>query len=149
MTEAILFIGIQASGKTTFYRDRFLKTHLRISLDLLKTRHREKGLFEYCLSHEVPFVIDNTNVTTLDRARYLETLNKKKIQTIGYYFQSQIEDCLRRNATRSVEESVRELGVRGTYAKLEMPSLDEGFDQLFYVSIKDDSFVVEEWNDEI
>jgi predicted kinase len=28
--EAVLFIGIQASGKTTFYRERFFDTHVRI-----------------------------------------------------------------------------------------------------------------------
>ena len=38
--EAVVFTGIQASGKSTFYRERFFHTHLRISLDLLKTRGR-------------------------------------------------------------------------------------------------------------
>ncbi|MCB9352743.1 MAG: ATP-binding protein, partial [Lewinellaceae bacterium] len=31
--EGILFIGIQASGKSTFYKERFFNSHLRISLD--------------------------------------------------------------------------------------------------------------------
>ena len=38
--QAVIFIGIQGSGKTTFYRDRFFNTHFRINLDMLKTRHR-------------------------------------------------------------------------------------------------------------
>jgi len=38
--EAIIFIGIQATGKSTFYKDNFFKTHIRINLDMLKTRKR-------------------------------------------------------------------------------------------------------------
>jgi hypothetical protein len=38
--EAIIFIGVQATGKSSYFRDRFFGTHVRISLDLLKTRHR-------------------------------------------------------------------------------------------------------------
>ena len=39
--EAVILCGVQGSGKTTLYRDRFLETHARISLDLLRTRARE------------------------------------------------------------------------------------------------------------
>ena len=39
--EAVIFVGLQASGKSTFYRERFSRTHVRINLDMLKTRHRE------------------------------------------------------------------------------------------------------------
>ncbi|MEN3294973.1 MAG: hypothetical protein V7642_4226, partial [Burkholderiales bacterium] len=41
MMEMLLFIGIQASGKSTFYKERFFDTHVRISMDLLRTRNRE------------------------------------------------------------------------------------------------------------
>jgi len=46
--EAVLLIGIQASGKTTFYRERFFDTHIRISLDMLRTRERERVLMNAC-----------------------------------------------------------------------------------------------------
>jgi hypothetical protein len=48
-TEAVIFIGVQASGKTSFYRQRFFETHLRISLDMLRTRQREQLLLVACL----------------------------------------------------------------------------------------------------
>ena len=41
--EAVILIGIQGAGKSTFYKDRFFNTHVRINLDMLKTRHREKS----------------------------------------------------------------------------------------------------------
>jgi hypothetical protein len=34
---AILLIGLQASGKSTFFRERFSDTHVRINLDMLRT----------------------------------------------------------------------------------------------------------------
>jgi hypothetical protein len=67
--EAILFIGIQAVGKSTFYKERFFTTHVRINLDMLKTRHRELLLLQACIAARQPFVVDNTNIFKRDRAR--------------------------------------------------------------------------------
>ena len=39
--EMVLFVDIQASGKSSFYLERFFRTHVRINLDMLKTLHRE------------------------------------------------------------------------------------------------------------
>ena len=48
--------GIPASGKSTFCLQRFFKTHLRINLDMLKTRQRERVLIEACIAARQPFV---------------------------------------------------------------------------------------------
>jgi hypothetical protein len=58
--QALIFTGIQTSGKTTFYRERFFETHIRISLDMLRTRNREQILLQACLEARQPFVKDNT-----------------------------------------------------------------------------------------
>lgn len=147
--EAVLFIGIQGAGKSTFYIDRFFRTHVRINLDMLKTRHREGILFEACLAAKQRFVIDNTNPTAADRCRYMERAKAAGFRVVGYYFQSRLEDCLARNSTRPGKERIPEMGVLRTFKKLEIPSYDEGFDQLFYVQIADDGFTVEEWKDEL
>ena len=41
LMEAVVLCGVQGSGKTTLFRDRFLATHVRVSMDLLRTRARE------------------------------------------------------------------------------------------------------------
>lgn len=69
--QLILFTGVQASGKSTFYQQYFYHTHLRINLDMLKTRHREKILFEAAIASKTKIVIDNTNMSKADRARYI------------------------------------------------------------------------------
>ena len=47
--EAVIFVGLQGAGKSTFYKERFLDTHPRLSLDMLKTRHREKRFLMACV----------------------------------------------------------------------------------------------------
>ena len=59
--EAVILCGIQATGKSTFCHSRLYSTHIRLNLDMLKTRHREDVLFEACLRAKQPFVVDNTN----------------------------------------------------------------------------------------
>ncbi len=39
--EMIIFTGIPASGKSSFYKELFFNSHLRISMDLLNTRNKE------------------------------------------------------------------------------------------------------------
>lgn len=144
--EAVIFCGVQATGKSTFYKERFFRTHLRINLDMLKTRHRESILLGACIEAEQSFVVDNTNPTREERARYIEAAKAGGFKVTGYYFQSQIQDALARNATRSGAERIPEKGLRAAHARLELPGFDEGFETLFYVKIGEGGgFVVEAW----
>ena len=147
--EAILFMGVQASGKSSFFRERFFTTHMRINLDMLKTRYRERQLLDVCLESELRFVVDNTNPTRAERQVYIEAAKSHRFQVIGYYFQSQVDSCKARNALRPVLEQVPLPGLLGTYARLELPAWEEGFDQLYYVRMIENGFEVEEWHHEV
>lgn len=147
--EAVIFVGLQGAGKSTFYKDRFFATNMRINLDMLKTRHREKRLVQACIETSQPFVVDNTNPTRAERAVYIQAAKAAGFRVVGYYFQSRVEDCLRRNNQRPTWQQVPHKGILGTAGRMELPGRDEGFDALFYVRIAGDSFVVEEWNDEV
>lgn len=145
--EAVIFIGLQASGKSSFYKERFFSTHVRISLDLLKTRNRERQFLTACLETQQPFVIDNTNPSCVDRVMYIEAAKTAKYSIVGYYFRSKVGDCLERNARRT--SPVPEVGILSTARKLQLPSMDEGFDNLKYVRLAESGFVVEEWNNDV
>lgn len=149
--DLILFIGIQATGKSTFYRQQFFDTHIRLNLDMLKTRHREALLFSACLTAKQAVVIDNTNPAAADRTRYILPAKEAGYQGRGYYFRSVPADALRRNQQRTGTAVVLEKGVLGTYKRLELPRYDEGFDSLYYVTLEESAgtFQMEEWNDAI
>ena len=142
---AIVFIGIQATGKSTFFRERFFDECVRINLDMLKTRRREALLVNACVAARQPFVIDNTNPTIEDRARYLAVARAAGFDVTGYYFESKVADALARNEQREGARRVPRAGVLGTYNKLQLPSLAEGFSALFYVQLSNDGFTVKEW----
>lgn len=145
--EAVIFIGLQASGKSSFYQQRFFNTHVRISMDLLRTRNREQRLLAVCLETQQRFVIDNTNPTREDRARYIKAATAANYSVTGYYFRSQAQECLVRNQSR--QNRVPDVAILATARKLERPALEEGFRTLSYVQFTADGFVVEEWNDEV
>ncbi len=90
--EAIIFTGIQGSGKSTFCRERFFHTHVRLSMDMLRTRHREAILLRACLDGKQPFVVDNTNPTAAERARYVTPARAAGFRVVGYYFASKVAD---------------------------------------------------------
>lgn len=145
--EAVIFIGLQASGKSSFYKERFFSTHVRISLDLLRTRYREQKFMAACLETQQRFVIDNTNPTREERARYINAAKAARYSIVGYYFRSKVEECLTRNGQRSLR--VPDVGILSTAKKLELPCLTEGFNTLKYVRLTDIGFQIEEWNDEV
>ena len=145
--DMIIFIGIPASGKSTFYEKNFAATHTHISLDILHTRNREDGMLEDTLISEKSCVIDNTNVTAAERAKYIEAGKKYGYKVIGYYFRSAIDECRIRNDQRQGKTQVPEIALRNKIAHLERPSKQEGFDELFYVKIEDNNFIISQFQE--
>jgi predicted kinase len=132
--EAIVLCGVQGSGKTTLYRDRFLATHVRVSMDLLRTRHREAAFVGLCLETRQPFVVDNTNPTPAERRRYVEPARVAGFRVIGYLVEVDTVVALGRNAERVGRERVPVSGVAGTARRLLRPTLEEGFDELWHAT---------------
>jgi predicted kinase len=132
--EAIVLCGLQGSGKTTLYRDRWLETHVRISMDLLRTRNREAELLDFCLRTRQPFVVDNTNPAPADRRRYVEPARAAGFHTIAYLVEVDPADARRRNAERDPARRVPDSGLRGTARRLIRPTPEEGFDELWHAT---------------
>ena len=148
--EMVLFIGIQATGKSECFKQHFYHTHIRLNLDMLKTRNRERLLIEACIKAKQPFVVDNTNPTVQDRKKYIDIANEAGFRIIGYYFQSVVSDSILRNDSRDDIHRVPDTAILSTYKKLELPSYTEGFHELKYVSISENfTFTVEEYKDEV
>lgn len=141
--ECIVLIGIQASGKSTFYKERYLDTHLRLNMDMLRTRYREKLLLQAFVEAKQPFVVDNTNPLPEDRAKYIEAARTQRFRIVGYFFVPDYEESVRRNARRTGKTQVSEIGIQSVAKKLVQPNYAEGFDELYAVTSKNGSFTVE------
>lgn len=140
--QVIIFTGIQGSGKTTFYAERFLKTHLRISLDMLKTRNKERQFVRLCLATGQKFVVDNTNPTSAERKKYIEASKEARFEVIGYFFNTTLAEAMERNNKRTGKENVSIIGIRATHKKMQLPTPDEGYDALYEVIIRNGNFEV-------
>ncbi|BAZ13207.1 hypothetical protein NIES4071_50460 [Calothrix sp. NIES-4071] len=148
--EAIIFIGLQGAGKSTFYRERLLNTHMRINLDMLKTRHREQIFLKACLEAKQRFIVDNTNPTPQERSRYILPAKENHFRVVAYYFDSHLEECKQRNSQRIGKKRIPLVGLIGTYKRLVLPTWEEGFDGIYSVkTCKNYLFTVEEWQREI
>src|SRR5919204_890465 len=133
--EIVIFVGIQASGKTTFYHERFANTPARVSLDVIRNRDREQAQVRRHLAEREPFVVDNTNVTRADRARYISAGKAAGFRVIGYYFPTDPKKAFARNRRRPGKENIPAGGLFGTAKRLQPPALDEGFDELHVVEL--------------
>lgn len=150
--EAVIFIGIQGTGKSTFYKERFYDTHIRINLDMLRTRHREDLLLDACIRARQRFVVDNTNVLERERAHYIQLAKPAGFQITGYYFQSRLQEALQRNDQRTGKAVIPLRGVLAKYRQMQRPRYAEGFDRLYFVSIdptvsevNHNRFIVADW----
>lgn len=139
--EAVIFIGVQGAGKTTFYREAFLQTHTHISLDVVRTRRREEQLVAECLKAGQPFVIDNTNPLASDRARYTAPARAAGFRVVAYFFQSSLRDAIERNNLRTMKQKVPVAAVASTHKKIQPPTTEEGFDAIYTVELTAGKFV--------
>ena len=139
---AVIFMGIPASGKSTFYTRYFSDTHVHINLDNLHTRNKEKLLFEKCIADGSYFVVDNTNPAVSDRERYIPLAKSAGYRIYGYLFRGNISECIKRNGNRTGKARVPDRAITAISAKMELPSIAEGFDEIYFVNQADGDFEI-------
>jgi predicted kinase len=144
--ELVIFVGLQASGKSTFFRERFAATHEHVSKDLFRNNRnpnrRQRDLIEAALGTGRSVVVDNTNTTVEDRGSLIRLGREFGARVVGYYFESEPRESLRRNARREGKARVPDVAIFATARRLVPPSCQEGFDELFRVRLIDPTFEV-------
>ena len=140
--ELVIFVGLQASGKSTFFRERFAATHEHVSKDLFRNNRdrnrRQAQLIEAALNAGSPVVVDNTNPTVENRRPLIQLGLEFGAKVVGYYFDSTVRQCVARNRRRTGRDRVPDVAIFATAKKLVPPSYSEGFDELFRVRLTDD-----------
>ena len=138
----VILIGLPAAGKTSFYRERFAATHLHVSKDLWPNATgrsaRQEKLIADSLAASRSLVIDNTNPTRAERATIIRLARKHDASVIGYFFDVPTRAAVARNAERTGRGKVPNVAIFTTAKRLQPPTLEEGFDELFRVTIAAD-----------
>ncbi|MFD0901568.1 AAA family ATPase [Actinomadura sediminis] len=137
MGEVAVLIGLQASGKTTFYRARLAATHVHVSKDHFPKARRKQArqmrLVAEALADGRDVAVDNTNPSPDEWAPLIEAGHRCGARVVGYWFPPDVALSMRRNALRPPEIRVPDVGVYATLKRLRRPEPGDGFDELWSV----------------
>ncbi|MFV2176698.1 AAA family ATPase [Actinomadura sp. LOL_016] len=137
VVEVAVLVGLQASGKTTFYRARLAGTHVHVSKDLFpkarRRQARQMRLVAEALEAGRDVAVDNTNPSPDEWAPLVEVGRRSGARTVAYWFPPDVALTMRRNALRPAEIRVPDVGVYATLKRLRRPGPADGFDELWTV----------------
>ena len=134
VAELVIFVGLQAAGKSTYFREHFAATHVHVSKDLMpnarnKDVHQQK-LIEQALTAGYSVAVDNTNATPASRAPLIALGRRLGAKVVGLHFQAIVKDAVARNRAREGKARVPDVAIFVTAKKLIPPTLEEGFDEV-------------------
>ena len=139
--ECVILVGLPASGKTTFFRQRLAATHDHVSKDVMRhnrrPQRRQEQLIAEALAAGRSVAVDNTNPSAAVRAPLIALARSHGAQVVGYFFPADAKDALRRNRLREGRARVPDVAIFTTRKKLEPPRYEEGFDHLYVVTMNE------------
>lgn len=118
MADCVILVGLPASGKSTFYGQRFSATHRHISKDLWPNAPK-KG-------------------APADRAAIIGLAREHGARVIGYYFTASTREAMGRNRGREATQRVPDVAIFTSAKRMVPPTAAEGFDELYAVAIGGD-----------
>ena len=137
--DCVIFVGLPASGKTTFYQQRFAPTHRHISKDHWPNASRADGrqaeLIRAALSAGADLVVDNTHPAVADRAPVIALARALGARVVGYYFTASTREAVGRNRGREGKQRVPDVAIFTKAKRMQPPTIGEGFHALYAVSI--------------
>jgi predicted kinase len=132
--ELILFVGMQASGKSTYYATHLAATHVHVSKDLMTNVSnrdaRQQKMIETALAAGQSVAVDNTNPTPLARAPLIALGRKHGARVVAYFFETAVKAAVARNRLREGKARVPDVALFVTAKKLVPPTVAEGFDEV-------------------
>ncbi len=137
MAEAVILIGLQGAGKTTYFAKHLSSTHAHVSRDVQRTADLESALIRECLQSGRSFVVDNTNATRAARAPYIQQAKAAGFQIRSYFFDTPVRTAIGRNNHRKDKKPIPVPAILRAAKTLQPPTLDEGFDDIQTITVGD------------
>lgn len=138
MLQLVILVGLQASGKSTYYRETLAATHLHVSKDLMpNARNRDAkqlALIEAALAEGKSVAVDNTNPTPAARAPLIALGRHYGARIVACYFETNVKDSVARNRRREGKARVPDVAIFTTAKKLVPPTFPEGFDEVHVIA---------------
>ncbi|WP_244205545.1 ATP-binding protein [Streptomyces bobili] len=138
--DVAVLVGLQASGKSTFYAQRLSGRYALVSKDLFprgakNKQRRQTRLVEDHLAAGRSVAVDNTNPSPQEWGPLVEAAHARGATVTAYWFPPDVAGSLRRNAAREGRARVPDIGVLATLKRLREPSPADGFDAVREVSL--------------
>jgi predicted kinase len=137
--EVAILVGLQGSGKSTFFRTRLADTHKHVSKDNFRNARRRQDrqmrMIAEALESGENVAVDNTNPSPAEWRPIIEMARRHGARVIGYWFPPDVPGSLRRNAARASRDRVPDVGIFRTLRLLNRPGPSDGFDDLRVVRL--------------
>ena len=141
--ELAILVGLPGSGKSSFVR-AVLGGHVHVSKDLMTGTSRRDALQPQMVAQALAagrsVAVDNVNARVADRAPLIAAGRAGGARVVGYVFEVEPGECLRRNRAREGKARVPDVAIFVARKRMQRPSLAEGFDALFRVRASEGRF---------
>jgi predicted kinase len=132
--EIAVLIGLQASGKSTFYQRCLATTHTHVSKDHFpnarRRQRRQLHLIREALEEDRNVAIDNTNPSPEEWQPLILTAREHGARVVAYWFPPNLTRSLQRNAERPGTARIPEAGLFATLRRMRRPRTAHGFDEV-------------------
>jgi predicted kinase len=146
--ELVVFSGLPAAGKSSFYRERFATTHVLVSKDLWPNgrnrEDRQRRVVDEHLRAGRSVVVDNTSPTPVERAPLVAIARDAGVPVVSYAFVVSVEEALRRNALREGRARVPDVAIFRIAKRFVIPGVEEAFTRRYEVRLAECGFIVAE-----
>lgn len=135
----VVFTGLPASGKSTFYVEAMSANFGLVSKDLMAKKAGKQGrmmkIVRAYLEQGKSLAVDNTNPRVEDRAPLIQIAREFQAKVVCLHFTGSEDDCRRRNAGREGKAYVPPSGFHTIAMRFVAPTWAEGFDEIHQVRL--------------
>ncbi|CDH59919.1 bifunctional polynucleotide phosphatase kinase-like [Lichtheimia corymbifera JMRC:FSU:9682] len=148
--EVIVFVGYPASGKSKFATTYLTpKGYVYVNQDTLRTKEKCIAACEKALKDKKPVIIDNTNPNAASRAPYIKLAAEAGVPVRCFRFTADEHLARHNNMYRAVHDSdsgrqvLSDVVFRTFKARLQEPTLSEGFKEIKHINFRFDGSSLE------